>query len=357
MDFKGFKTLSDKDLVTTLETAIVRERSSVAASIHLLGEMVRRDLHTRLGYSSVYALLTQRFRLSESCASKRAAAVAATRRYPEILGMVERGALNLSNLSLISRKIDDTNKDRLVAAACRMTHRELEEFLARDVGVPLVRREIVRAVPVVIHQAATKPVGVTEIATETTFRGNEQASHVAGLFTDRATVSNAPTDVLSTPSTPSIDVGLRLSVTLEGDAKAALDELRRLFPGKSVTDILAEALVAQRNRVTPAARAAAPKRVAAKRSSASRYIPKAVRHEVFTRDGGRCTYVAPDGRRCDGTVGIEYDHVRPIARGGASTAGNLRILCKAHNLQVAKDMMGKAFIESHYRRPTETSAL
>jgi 5-methylcytosine-specific restriction endonuclease McrA len=31
--------------------------------------------------------------------------------------------------------------------------------------------------------------------------------------------------------------------------------------------------------------------------------------QVFTRDGFRCVYVAPDGRRCTATTQLQVDHV------------------------------------------------
>ena len=60
-----------------------------------------------------------------------------------------------------------------------------------------------------------------------------------------------------------------------------------------------------------AASAAAPRREA---------IPRQVRLAVFERDGGRCV-------ECDSAFDIQYDHVIPVAMGGATTVENLQILC------------------------------
>jgi 5-methylcytosine-specific restriction endonuclease McrA len=53
-------------------------------------------------------------------------------------------------------------------------------------------------------------------------------------------------------------------------------------------------------------------------------IPRAVRLAVFERDGGRCV-------ECGSSFEIQYDHVIPVALGGASTAANLQILCAPCN--------------------------
>jgi 5-methylcytosine-specific restriction endonuclease McrA len=63
----------------------------------------------------------------------------------------------------------------------------------------------------------------------------------------------------------------------------------------------------------------------------SRHVPAAIRDAVHARDGRRCTYVGPDGRRCSATHHLQIDHVTPFGKGGATTSENLRLLCAAHN--------------------------
>ena len=75
-----------------------------------------------------------------------------------------------------------------------------------------------------------------------------------------------------------------------------------------------------------------------------RYLTAAVRREIHTRDRGRCAFVSADGRRCDARAFLEFDHVKPYARSGAPDALNLRLLCKAHNLQHARNCFGAQHI-------------
>ncbi len=49
-------------------------------------------------------------------------------------------------------------------------------------------------------------------------------------------------------------------------------------------------------------------------------IARELRLAVFQRDGGRCV-------NCGSNFEIQYDHVIPVALGGASTLENLQILC------------------------------
>ena len=66
--------------------------------------------------------------------------------------------------------------------------------------------------------------------------------------------------------------------------------------------------------------------------SRSRYVPVAVKREVWRRDQGCCSYVDPhSGRRCGSRYRLEIDHVVPFALGGTTEPGNLRIRCRAHH--------------------------
>jgi hypothetical protein len=49
-------------------------------------------------------------------------------------------------------------------------------------------------------------------------------------------------------------------------------------------------------------------------------IPREIRRAVFTRDGGRC-------RVCGSSFDLQYDHILPVAHGGATTVENLQLLC------------------------------
>jgi 5-methylcytosine-specific restriction endonuclease McrA len=81
----------------------------------------------------------------------------------------------------------------------------------------------------------------------------------------------------------------------------------------------------------------------------SRHIPDEVRDVIFIRDGGQCTFVAPDGTRCQCRKGLEVDHIRPFANGGNIELSNLRLLCGGHNRLAAERAMGKSVMQAYWR--------
>jgi 5-methylcytosine-specific restriction endonuclease McrA len=57
---------------------------------------------------------------------------------------------------------------------------------------------------------------------------------------------------------------------------------------------------------------------------ARRATTKAMRLAVWERDGGRCV-------ECGSRFDLQYDHIIPLALGGAHTVENLQILCSTCN--------------------------
>ena len=64
------------------------------------------------------------------------------------------------------------------------------------------------------------------------------------------------------------------------------------------------------------------------RAVATAYIPEGVRSEVYARDGGACVL-------CGAREYLEFDHIIPRSKGGASTVDNLQILCRKCNSEKA----------------------
>lgn len=87
----------------------------------------------------------------------------------------------------------------------------------------------------------------------------------------------------------------------------------------------------------------------------SRYIPSAVRREVWTRDEVQCCFRSPDNERCSARGLLEFHHVVPFARAGAHTAENIVLLCRSHDALFAERDYGREFIAAAIGRASRTA--
>ena len=75
------------------------------------------------------------------------------------------------------------------------------------------------------------------------------------------------------------------------------------------------------------------------------HISDEVKHFIWTRDQGRC-------RHCGSTVELQFDHIIPVAHGGASTPENLQVLCGPCNRRKGAGLTsGGAQTTQNFRLP------
>jgi 5-methylcytosine-specific restriction endonuclease McrA len=128
----------------------------------------------------------------------------------------------------------------------------------------------------------------------------------------------------------------------------AKDLLAHQLPSGDIVQVLDRALDALIEKLEKRkfGRADKPRESHPRESKNLPYIPARVRHAVHERDGGRCTFVAENGHRCEARKFLEFDHVLEVARGGQSTVENLRLRCRAHNQYTAEQTYGPDLMEA-----------
>ena len=165
------------------------------------------------------------------------------------------------------------------------------------------------------------------------------------------------------PKEPEVEIKLKLP-------KRVMEKLERahglMLKGNNIknrVEVIEAALDALLDKKDPARKAErAKKRLSAKkticpgatRSSSqpsqqkrSRYIPAAVRHELYQKDLHQCNYVSGKGQRCSETSNLQIDHIKPFCLGGGHTPDNLRLLCPAHNRLMAGEVLGHEFMRAY----------
>jgi 5-methylcytosine-specific restriction endonuclease McrA len=129
--------------------------------------------------------------------------------------------------------------------------------------------------------------------------------------------------------------------TANGELHAQIQELRALMrhqiPDGDVGKILARAvpLLLEQVRKRKFGQTKNPKAARQAGESPSRHIPAAVRRTVSKRDGERCTYVSPGGRRCGAQEFLEFHHAEPWVDSRAHPVENVTLRCRAHNQYAA----------------------
>jgi hypothetical protein len=90
-------------------------------------------------------------------------------------------------------------------------------------------------------------------------------------------------------------------------------------------------------------------------SASPRHIPAEVKRAVWSRDGHCCQWPLASGGVCGSTTRLELDHIVPLARGGASTVSNLRVLCDFHNQLAARQVLGEPWMSQFTSRSRTAS--
>ncbi len=321
-----------------------------------LDEFDRRRAYLDLGFGSLWEYCREALHLREGAAGRRINAMRVLRRFPALAGAVRDGRLCLSTLSLLSQVLTEENAGELVARAAYRSTAEVDHLVASLRPRP-APREGIRKLPEPGEAARAVPSPATA--------SPQKEEVVAGLGPASAPAEPLPA-LLDAPRPGAVEVRpvsqdhWSLRATIDRSFKGDLETLAMLLSHKvrkgDVAAVLHEAIRCgiekhgkRKGAVRPARKVAT--KVAPRKEPAA--IPAELRRQVWERDGGRCAWTGPDGRRCGSRWQLEVDHIRPPSRGGTSTLGNLRLACKQHNLLHAEEVYGKAFMRK-YRKGEST---
>jgi len=316
------KELNDKELVAALKKLKGRENQIIAELIRYLSEVDRRKLYLELGYPSLFAYCCKALKYSESAAYRRIAAARVYRENPEVYEKLVGGELTLCAVAELAKVISPKNKVELFSKVEGKSKQEVQsvvaEYRAPETGSK--RQESVR-----VRQVKRRPVPLLASQAPRTEEPHAKSYTVTIELSEEemAVVQEAQT-ILSTAKVRETLLQSARKVVQHHKSLRVRREHRAANKG-----IVKESL--------PPVEAD---------NGRSRYISADVRHAVEMRDGGRCSYVAPDGTKCCETKNLEFDHRVPYALGGKSDVENLRLLCRAHNKLAAEQVFGREMIQN-----------
>jgi hypothetical protein len=326
--------LSDSILLRDLAVLVTKERGITAQLLAHLAEVDSRKLYVAAGYPSLYLYCVQELLFSEDAALKRIRVARAASKVPALLPAVADGSLNLNAVLLLAPHLTTQNADELIGAAAGKTRPEIEHLIAER----FPRSETLA----MVHDLSvpTSEEGEVELGQA----GSEAtAGSVDQLAARPPEVSNRRRRM-----SPIAPRRYEVQVTIDQSTHDKLRHAQALMSPKippgdlaAVLDRVLDLAIAQLEKHKLGAGRTSP---SARTTANPRRIPKSVRAAVWQRDGGRCTFVSENGRRCSARDRLEFDHIVPVARGGLATTENLRLRCSVHNQYEAERTFGADFI-------------
>jgi 5-methylcytosine-specific restriction endonuclease McrA len=332
------ESTSARDLDRRLADLVRNERHLVVQFVVELAGFARLELHRELGYTSLFHYCVRQLGLSKSSAFRRSEVARLIARFPIIAERLRAGRLSIRALVELREVLTEENHAGVLTRAEGKSQEEAQ-ILAVEYRPKPVPRDVVRALPMP-SVPLVAPGAVAVVPAETK-------------------IGPQPPEVVK-PLTPELR---RLNITVTAEFIDELEQVRVALshqcPDGNFEQVVREAfkLVLERDRKRKALTdrprlgterprpqsEASGERDRAK-SENDRYIPAAVRRAVWERDKGRCTWPMGDGKICGSRHRLEFDHDLEVARGGKSTVGNIRLLCKIHNLMKAERRFGRAFM-------------
>jgi 5-methylcytosine-specific restriction endonuclease McrA len=331
---RSLNGLSDRELIRRLQKLVKNEQSLTVEILPHLAEVDRRELYVGHGYSSLSDYCVSHLGYGESSAWRRVCAARVIKAVPEVYHLLKTGQLTFSGVVRFSGALRPENKTELLSRVIGKTQAQIER-IAAEYKPP--KRIPDQARPALVIKAA----------------GREEP----------AGASAAPEGAGAPPSAEMGEIPLRCegknNPIREVLPAVEMERMRwmktylsgRYPKGASHLEMIKYAMSYVREREDLEKRAGRRKQKETKQKQIvktmstapeSRHIPAREKEAVWIRDQGRCTYVGTNGRRCNSTHNLQFDHFPvPFARGGPSVARNLRLLCAKHNRLTAEKIFGK----------------
>jgi len=326
---------SDTEVIEHATRFAGNERDATARLIAALAELDERRLYLGQGCSSLFTYCVQVLHLSEHAAYGRIEAARVVRRFPAVLDLLAEGSVHLTAISLLAPHLTTENHAIVLAAARHKTKRGIEEIIATLRPLPPVPSTI-RKMPAPAAASGNIPTPVVPV--------EPQSRQLAEP--DNLDITAPPRQVKRVAEVkPLAPEHYKVQFTAPRETydklRLAQDLLRHTVPDGDVAVVIDRALtlLVQQLQKTKHAAVSAPRTARLSGARSRRYIPAAIRREVWRRDGGQCAFVGPAGR-CTERGFVEYHHRTPFADGGATTVENLELRCRAHNAFEAERWFG-----------------
>lgn len=296
-------SLNDDDLsIHRKAVAVARQINSLQAElVEIIEQVEKRRIYRRLGYPSLFKYVVDELSLTEAVAYAFITVARKSSEYSRFKSAIQNTSMSVYKAGRIASLVNESNVDELMAAAEKLSTRELDRFLAKYKSGPArpdsVKFESEGSVRI---SASVSPKLIDKI---------RRAQEV-------------------TKSTGSLEEVLD---------KVFTDFLNRHDPLVKA-ERSAKRLASRRpDNPSPAGEKTGPRwpsvqaKLCARRVGRRKPIPAFIKRQVHLRDGCQCTHIDGQGRRCENRKWLQIHHIQPVSQGGANEVTNLTTLCSAHH--------------------------
>ena len=360
----NLKKLSNDQLLLQTKNLVQKERQINILVLQHLQEIQSRKLYLKRGFSSLFEYTVKELGYSESSAYRRIKAMKLCKELPETKLKMAKGELNLctaSKLQTVFEKQEKQIKNKALKEQATITKILLDknkktqsnQRLIDDAPILHNEESLRHQIPIskdqkrdLIKQVQGKSTKETEKLLSNTF---------PEVSSEKERVRNINNNKVE------------IKVILDKNCQQKLEDLKKLLSHKNpnmsygeLFSLLAELgldkydpkrKINKQNKSDKVSVSTKSKKVIDKETSklpvqianqklhnnqkylkTTRYIPSVVRHHVWMKDQGQCTYIClKTKRKCSSNHLLQIDHIKPFSLGGKSEPDNLRLLCANHN--------------------------
>ena len=336
--------LSDQVLTGRLLQIRKEERRLLVECLGCLAELDRRKAVLSLGYGSLFSFCTEFLSMTKASAFRRTTAARLLARFPVVADYLADGRLNLTTLVELRDVLDEAHLVEILDRAAGRTEDQVKELVASLRPQP-APADLLRRLPSPRNDSGGS--GPVPAAANDPSAALAPPAFLPPPVPAPATAVQAarPPAAHLHPIAPEQHV-LRVTVSAEfvANLEAARRALSHKLPGGELAEVLHEGLRAILANADRRRRGTGKKSSPSTPPPGSRYVPAAVRDEVWRRDGGQCAFIGSTGHRCTSRHQLQLHHLHPFALGGPPLAANLSLRCRAHNLHAAEQDYGREHI-------------
>ena len=296
--------------------------------------------------------------LSKGSAFYRKTAAELVQRYPEVIEPLRQGKLCITSVVELAKVITPENRGEVVARFFHASKREAKAVAAElRPAEAAPHRDVVTVLQLAAPAKATAQVEApTEHAPPGAAVRLDELHREVPPSAPALAQPEPPPDVVEPLTGDLRRFHTTVSKRLLAKLAAARDALSHSHPGASteaVLDAALDLLLAANDKKRGLVKK--PRPSLTRPSASPRHVPAEVKRAVWARDAGCCRWPLASGGVCGSTTRLELDHIVPLARGGTSTVGNLRVLCDFHNRLASKEVFGEPWMNQFTSRSRAAS--